>query len=175
MGTRGGGLNRFDPKSEKFENFQDYGFASNIIYHIIPENESKLWISTNAGISEFNIETNKIRNHGFSEGVLGTQFVTGSGFKDKNGVIYLGSTEGLNFFNPSDIFTNNQGSKLNFTDFKIFNKNISYLNNKAIDKHISLAKEIKLDHKQSVFTIYFSYLNFIHPDKTQYGVSINWF
>ena len=83
-------------------------------------------------------------------------------------MIYLGSTEGLNFFEPDNIFTNKQSSNLNFTGFKIFNKDIEYKQNKIIDNHISLASKITLDYKQSVFTIYFSYLNFIYPDKTNY-------
>jgi signal transduction histidine kinase/ligand-binding sensor domain-containing protein/CheY-like chemotaxis protein len=168
IGTRGGSLNKFNTETKQFSNFKDAGFSSDIIYQIIPETSTKLWISTNAGISEFNTITSNVRNYGSSEGILGTQFVTGSGCIDKNGLIYFGSTEGLNFFNPDKILVNKQSSKLNFTDFKIFNKGIIYENSKVIDQHISLAEKITLDYKQSVFTVSFSYLNFIHPEKTNY-------
>lgn len=176
IGTRGGGLNCLNIRTEQFSSYNSHdGFESDIIYHIIPETQTKLWISTNAGISEFDTETKKIKNHGLSEGVLGTQFVTGSGFIDKSGTIYLGSTEGLNFFNPKDIFITPQSSKLNFTDLKVFNKSINYTTASEIDKHISLAKKITLNYNQAAFCIYFSYLNFIHPGKTRYQYRLEGF
>ncbi len=168
IGTRGGGLNKFDPKTKLFTNYKGTGFSSDIIYHIIPENKTKLWISTNDGITEFDTETTEIRSHGFSEGVLGTQFVTGSGYKDENGIIFLGSTEGLNFFHPENIFTDKKSSPLKFTGLKIQNKEVDISTNKLMAKHISLSEEVTIKYKENFFSIAFSYLNYIYPDKTQY-------
>ncbi|MCW8849076.1 MAG: hypothetical protein OQJ81_03780, partial [Melioribacteraceae bacterium] len=59
IATYGGGLNRFDPKTEKFKRFteENSGLPNNGVYGILPDDNGNLWISTNKGITKFNPNT----------------------------------------------------------------------------------------------------------------------
>ncbi len=56
IGTRGGGLNRFDPKKQLFERFQHdpknpQSLANNYVWHIISDGKKGLWLATDAGVA----------------------------------------------------------------------------------------------------------------------------
>jgi ligand-binding sensor domain-containing protein len=47
-----GGLNRFDPKTETFEHFREKdGLPNDLIYGILEDDQGRLWMSTNRGLS----------------------------------------------------------------------------------------------------------------------------
>ncbi len=108
VGTNNG-LNKFiinnsNDKNELSVDISYYatknGLADNSVKSIVEDNEGNLWLGTSSGISFFNTEKNTFTNFDSDDGILGTDFNFGSALKYDDETIFMGSTEGLNYFNP---------------------------------------------------------------------------
>jgi two-component system sensor histidine kinase ChiS len=173
LATFGGGLNRFDKKSEKFIciNEED-GFASNFMHHILPDDHGNLWISSNKGISKFNPTTGKINNYNTADGLQGDEFGAVA-FKSQSGEMFFGGENGINIFHPDSIRENPNIPEIVLTSFKIFNKEAELKNS------ITEADEINLSYKDNFFSIEFSALDYTNTKKNQYlykldGIDKDW-
>lgn len=93
------------------------GFPSNIVYKIVEDDKGKLWLTTNKGLVSFLPETGVKHIYTTANGLLSNQFNYQSGFKDNEGIIYLGSIDGFIAFNPSEFAENKQVPSLVLTDF----------------------------------------------------------
>ena len=98
------GLSKLDIKTEKFTSYTTAeGLSNNFINSILIDDSDNLWISTNNGLNKFNIETEKIVKFSKMDGLQGYQFNLNSSFKQKNGIMIFGSTNGITYFNPDEI------------------------------------------------------------------------
>ncbi|MBQ3422647.1 MAG: hypothetical protein IJH34_13540 [Romboutsia sp.] len=98
------GLSKFNIKEDKFTSYTTSdGLTNNFINSILLDNDNNLWISTNKGLNKFDIEKEKIITFTKMDGIYGYQFNVNSSFKDDNGMMIFGSTNGITFFNPKNI------------------------------------------------------------------------
>ena len=175
-----GGLNKFDPISNNFQIFQmKNGLPGNSISGILEDNSGYLWVSTNNGLSKFDHINNIFRNYDQLDGLQGRQFIYHSAFKNKNGKLYFGGTNGLNGFLPDKLKDNTNIPPVYITDFCLFNEPVTIGGNSPLKKHISFTKQITLNHSQSVFSFKFVALNYRASKKNQYayimeGFDKNW-
>ncbi|MFY8013640.1 MAG: ligand-binding sensor domain-containing protein, partial [Saprospiraceae bacterium] len=80
------------------------GLPSNEIYAIYSMDGGKnLWLSTANGLSTVNIKNKTIQNFNTNDGLIGNEFNTISHLKSKDGLLLFGGTEGVTYFNPSEI------------------------------------------------------------------------
>jgi len=80
------------------------GLPSNEIYAIYSmDGGKKLWLSTANGLSTVNIKNKTIQNFNTNDGLIGNEFNTISHLKSKDGLLFFGGTEGVTYFNPSEI------------------------------------------------------------------------
>lgn len=174
VGTWGGGINRFNRGDKSFTRFTvDNGLPGNVVYGIIPDAESNLWLSSNKGLSKFNPSTGVIRNFDRSNGLLINDFSAGALFKSTDGKFYFGGNSGLVSFNPHKIQQNTFIPKVVITDFLIFDKHFKPVNS------ILFTKQIELDYDENFLTIEFASLDFTAPEKNRFqymlqGVDKNW-
>jgi signal transduction histidine kinase/ligand-binding sensor domain-containing protein/ActR/RegA family two-component response regulator len=186
LGTEGG-LNSFMRKDSSFIcYYEENGLPDNSIKGICEDEHGNLWLSTNKGISKF---TNGImrpdkpvfKNFNTSDGGLqGNEFKERSYFKDSDGYIYFGGTNGYNVFHPDSMKENSYVPPVLITDFLLVNKPVG-IDEKdlPLNKRISLVEQITLSYKNSSFIIQFLALNYINPEKNQYkykleGYDQNW-
>jgi ligand-binding sensor domain-containing protein/serine phosphatase RsbU (regulator of sigma subunit) len=109
IGTSGGGLNRFDPATERFTNYQadpgnPGGLGSNYISSVCEDDSGALWVgTTNAGLYRFDKESEEFagfRADSDDPNTLGSDAVTRV-YKDSSGVLWIGTQGGgLNRFDP---------------------------------------------------------------------------
>ena len=110
IGTEGGGLDRFDPRSERFTHYQaaendPYGLGSNFVTAIYQDSEGTLWIGTgDAGLDRFNSSTGQFihyRHDPDSVNSLGSNSVTAI-HEDPFGRLLVGTqNQGLSRFDPA--------------------------------------------------------------------------
>jgi signal transduction histidine kinase/ligand-binding sensor domain-containing protein/AraC-like DNA-binding protein len=176
------GLNVFNQKDSSFIHYyKSDGLPDNIIQAIIEDDHGNLWLSTNNGISKFiqgiHIpEKPEFINYNFSDGLQGNEFNGRAAFKNKDGLIYFGGSNGYNVFDPDKIESNPFVPNIVFTRLLIFNKIVSIDDEDSpLQNDISITKRIKLKRKHSVFTIEFAALNLLAPENNQYAFILEGF
>ena len=96
IGTSGGGLNLFDPQTNSFKHFRESdGLPNDVIYGILEDDRGNLWLSTNKGLSKFNIASESFRNYDASDGLQSNEFNGGAYYKGRDGKMYFGELMAL--------------------------------------------------------------------------------
>jgi len=169
LGTYGGGLNMLsnaeaqkeNPKEAKFVRYsENEGLSNNLVYVILPDDDGNLWMSTNNGLSKFNIESKTFTNYYEINGLQSNEFFWGSGYKGFNGELFFGGTKGFNAFFPQDVKTNTYVPRIVITDFQIFNEPVAINENSVLKQSISETKKIVLNHTHKVISFEFASLHY---------------
>ncbi|MGD2034595.1 MAG: two-component regulator propeller domain-containing protein, partial [Bacteroidales bacterium] len=181
VGTEGG-LNLFNREDSTFTHYvEEDGLPNDVIRGICEDDRGNLWLSTNYGISKFIDGVNHpehpvFRNYDVYDGLQGNEFARRSFFKDREGRLYFGGSNGFNVFYPDSIRDNLFTPDVVFTDVYINNQPVKIGDKDSpLMQNISISDEISLSRRHSVFTIEFAALNFIAPEKNQYAFILEGF
>ncbi|MEI7420549.1 MAG: two-component regulator propeller domain-containing protein [Prolixibacteraceae bacterium] len=156
---------------------KESGLTGNQIMGITEDNSENLWLSTNAGISKYNLKTKKIHNFTTIDGLRSTTFSETSFWKGNNNTLYFGGTFGLNSFNPNEIVESDYKNSIVFTNLYLYNQRVEI--GKANGNHIILKKslnntiEFSLTNQQKNFQIEFSALDYKASGKNQYAYKLD--
>ena len=174
LGTWGGGLNGYNLDSGEFKHFKlEDGLPSNIIYGLLIDDLNNLWLSTSRGIAKFNIENYSVKNYDDSDGLQSLEFNQGAFCKGSDGIFYFGGINGVTSFHPEKIEENLSAPPIVFTNFKVFDEEVS------LPQYFNTLREIVLSYQQNFFSFEFAALDFTAPQKNQYmyrldGVDKEW-
>lgn len=171
IGTFGGGLNRFDPKTEKFEHWTESNsdLPNNVIYGVLGDKQGNIWLSSNRGISKYNPKTNSFTNYDVDDGLQSKEFNGQSCYQNKFGEMFFGGINGFNIFHPDSIRDNPYEPQIAITDFKLFGQSVPIARNSPLKKHISETNELRLAHWQNNISFEFVALHYNQPDKNKYS------
>ncbi len=111
IGTRGGGMDRFDFQKGTFLHYTtDNALPNNVVYGILPDAEGNLWCSTNRGIVRLNfngpagpLAQPVATVFTASEGLQSSEFNTQAFWKAPNGALLFGGVNGINRFFPKEL------------------------------------------------------------------------
>lgn len=167
------GLNLLDRKTNSFTVYtSENGLPNNYIANILVDNDGNLWVSTNRGVSRFNPDLppgNQFRNYDTNDGLQGLEFTPGAAFKNKNGEIYFGGTNGLNKFNPAEIQDNPVLADVAITAFNKFGRpELSYY-------QLLNSKSIELSYSEDFFSFEFTAFDYTNSAKNQYAYILEGF
>lgn len=153
------GLNKLDKKTENFKVFTEKDqFKSNFISGIL-KHDNYLWISSNEGISKFDIESETlIKSYSAIDGLQGSTFNPDSVFKSPDGKLLFGGTEGLNTIYPESEKELEQIPKINLSHFKANDKEIN-----VEDK-----EKIILSHKDNKLYFEFGLIDYKKPENNNH-------
>jgi ligand-binding sensor domain-containing protein len=177
IATNGGGLNRLDLKTDsiKFYNMTT-GLTSDALMGMLEDKHGNLWISSTRGMMKFNTADGSIKKYDKSQGLQGTEFKYNSQCALQNGNMMFGGVNGLTVFNPDSIRNSSIVASVIFTDFKIFGESvIPGAKGSPLKKQINYTDQIRLKHKQSVFTIEFASIDYNAPGKNLYRYKLEGF
>jgi len=106
IGTNLGGLNRFDPLTEKFTSFLDLKSGFNCVINIFEDSKDRFWAGTYlSGLFLFDKKTGDKKRYSEKDGLLFNSVMGIS--EDNSGNIWLASARGLTRLNPeSNSFKN---------------------------------------------------------------------
>jgi len=178
--TPGSGLCYYDPSAHRFIPVKSQGkFTSMYIFAALEDQEGRIWVSTNKGISSYDPKTAEIHNYSKEDGLQGDDFKPHSAFKAKSGMLYFGGINGYNTFFPEQIKKYKSNPPIVLTDFQIFNKSVPIAINEndpsPLKQDISETKALRLTYKQSVITFEFASLDYTAPDKKTYAYMMKGF
>ncbi len=151
------------------------GLTDNSVKSILEDENGNLWIGTNSGISFFDVEKKTFINYSTSDGLIGNEFNSNAVLSSDDGLMYFGSVEGLNVFNPDEIVQSKYFPPVVFTDFQILNQPVSISESSPLKESIQTAKEIILSHEDNVFSFQFSALDYSSPQSIQYAYKMEGF
>ena len=170
VGTYGGGLNRFDRDSERFTPFTEKeNLPNNVIYGILEDSLSFLWLSTNKGLSKFDPKTVTFRNYDVHDGLQSNEFNSGAFHKSRGGEMFFGGINGFNAFYPDRIKDNRYVPPVVLTSFKKLNKEA------VLDTAIFEISVITLQRTDDVISFEFAALDYTVPEKNQYAYQLEGF
>ena len=176
IGTSGG-LNKFDYRAGTFEHYTERdGLPNEVVYAILPDDDSNLWLSTNKGLSRFNPQTGSFRNFDVFDGLQSNEFNTGAYFKSKTGELFFGGIQGLNYFFPNQIEDNPHLPPVVLTSIKLGNRTVSNkTDTELLHASVSAVDHITFSHQEDVITFEFAALDYSAPEKNQYAYMLEGF
>ena len=153
---------------ERFEVLTtDDGLANNSVKGVVDDDQGRLWVTTNNGLSLYDPSQHTFVNYGERDGLLCQRFYWNAAVKGVDGAIYLGSTKGL-----TEIRGENMDAvypeHLTFTGLMVDNQEVTSFNSSILDADISHADKIQLHESNKSFALSFSALSY--AGKTQHYI-----
>lgn len=169
VGTYGGGLCIINLKTGKSRSITEkQGLANNSVYGILRQGDI-FWLSTNRGLSSFNIRTNFIRNFGIKNYIQSNEYNEGAYCKTSDGTFYFGGVNGFNYFKPSNFPSGNETYKTEITGIKKGDAEVPFLMDKKGERYI------QLNYNDNLISFEFATLNFISTNANQYAYKLEGF
>ena len=150
------------------------GLPNNVIYAALEDDNGKIWISTNEGISKLDIsqEIPYVTNYNKSHGLASAEFNQHSYLEHSSGLFLFGGVEGVTVFNPADIQDHQVIPKIAFTDFQLFNKSVKIdqeqNGNFSLERSINKTTKIELNHDQNSVAFEYAALGITNSENIIY-------
>ncbi len=182
VGTKGGGLNRLDKKTGKFRHFKTQdGLPDNVVYAVLADGSGHLWLSTNRGLSRFDVVKEEFKNFTAADGLQSDEFNQSSFLKTPDGRLIFGGINGINAFHPDSLRFNLKAPQVAITRLSVNNhwEDFRLLENGILKRPLNVTDRIDLDYSQNLLSIEFSALDFTSPTQNHYryrltGVDKDW-
>jgi streptogramin lyase len=161
------GLNKIDPRTGSSKRYlAQEGFPSSWVYGILPDDQGRLWLSTNHGLVLFDErlpEGRQFRNYTHEDGIAGNEFNRRSHCRLQNGDLLFGGPDGVTRFHPSEVTEIPGFPPLVLTGFHKLGKKVFF------DTDIAEMSSVTLPYDENVFSFDFAALNFSNPSGTRYS------
>lgn len=82
---------------------REEGLPNNNTYAALSDGEGNLWISGSTGLSRFNLTQKTFQNYTLQDGLQSCEFYKNTCWRDEDGTLWFGGTEGITFFDPHKI------------------------------------------------------------------------
>ena len=155
-------------------------YSHQLMLGIVEDEQQGMWISVGGElinvVPEENAETGRLtfRCHVYSDkdGLQGCDFNQRSMKRLHTGQILAGGLYGINTFWPGDIKYNECVPHVMFTGLQLFNEEVGvgipFDGQVILKESLNQSREVVLDYKQNIFTVFFASDNYILPEKTRY-------
>ncbi|MGO4292347.1 hybrid sensor histidine kinase/response regulator transcription factor [Chitinophaga sp. RAB17] len=177
LGLNHAGLAAYHPSTKTITLYtQQQGLPNNNVAGILEDNQSNLWISTNNGLTRFDIREHTFRTFTVTDGLPDNTFNESAFYKASNGEMFFGGVNGFTSFLPEHIHLNNNPADIIFTDLKLIDHAVVVNGpDKLLPQSFNATSQLIFSHDQDVFTIEFALLNFIKPCKNKYAYKLEGF
>ncbi len=169
------GLSRFDMATETFTSYtpQD-GLAEGQVNSILEDDKGNLWISTFGGLTRFDPHKETFRVYDAHDTLQG-EFNTHAEYKDDEGRLYFGGSNGLTSFMPDNIVDNPFIPPVTLTNLLLFNEPVSVASSTRWTQATWMLDTLTLSHKDRVVGFEFAALDYSVPEKNRYAYTLEGF
>lgn len=145
------------------------GLRNDVVYSITEDRQGLLWLATEAGLSRYNQQTGRVRNFDHYDGLPHVQMEEASALCCDNGMVWMGSKQGILVFNPQQLQTST-------TDYRTFIMQLVSDSQPYIgEKALAYTDLIELTHDKNAFTIEFAALNYQNHGNVNYRYRLDGF
>ena len=175
-GTYGKGLAKIElNKNGTLNNISTYnresGLSDEMIYGILEDKDSILWLSTDMGICKFDPKNNKFNIYDINDGLPNNNFRRGAYCQSQSGVILMGGLKGLCVFKPENIQSNHIYPLVSISKLKVNNTDIKpnrpYNGKIILEQSITNTKELTLDFNSRNFSLEIITQHSASPEKNK--------
>ncbi|OXB00868.1 two-component regulator propeller domain-containing protein [Flavobacterium pectinovorum] len=107
-----GGITVFNKKTGVIKNItESEGLPSHMVYGLI-DNGNKIWVSTTKGLASIDKKKYTVTSYNPDHGWQAPEFSEGAYHQDSKGNLFFGGINGLNYFNPGTIHTENSKARV---------------------------------------------------------------
>jgi len=83
-------------------------FDHSMINFLFKDKRNRVWIGSDNGLFLYDMNENKIRSFDYSNNLQGKGFYNQGAFLSSKGILYIGGSNGINYFRPEDINIENE-------------------------------------------------------------------
>lgn len=151
-----------DYRNLKFEHYgTEDGLVNNMVQTFLEDYYGNIWISTEYGISCFDVQSGDFKNYFFSNNDLGNTYSENCALTMGNGCLAFGTNHGLIVVNPQLVARPEGGINVVFTDLKVNGLSVSPTDDDSpIISSMPYVSEINLNYLQTSFVVEFSTLDY---------------
>lgn len=150
-----------------------------VVNGIVSDPQGRLWLSGVKGLTVFDPTTLEVQHYDKNDGLQGNEFNYTSSYLSASGRIYFGGLNGFSSFDPDQVNESNFSPQIVFTELKVYDKviekNDKFNNRILYDLPLNDLEKITLTHKENVFSMAFSSLDYIAPDRNRYQYKLSGF
>ncbi len=138
------------------------GLPNGVIQSIVEDQDHKMWIATEYGISRFTPATKQIENYYFSSHTLGNVYSENTACINTDGRLLFGTNYGLVALDTHKVENMEKPVSTVFTGLHINGTHmLPGMEDSPLDETMSYTRELKLKYYQNSFVIAFSTFNFL--------------
>ncbi|MCP4151463.1 MAG: hypothetical protein GY757_27205 [bacterium] len=172
-----GGISAFSIKDKKFTNFGAKDGIPQSAQNLIFDNEGRLWITSGEGLFVLTPGEGRaiagIRKYSLIDGIQNRSYNKFAVFKNREGVLYFGGSNGFNRVDPADLAEIAKIPVMKLDFFKVNEKE------KEFDQDLNSVESVTLPYDENHLFIGYYSLNFINRDFIRYqyrlkGVDSTW-
>jgi signal transduction histidine kinase/ligand-binding sensor domain-containing protein len=131
------------------------------IYAVLEDTLGDFWLSSNKGILRYTPESGKVKAYALLDGVQAEEFNSHAYLKTKDGHIFFGGINGLNFFHPATVATSSKAAPIYIRAVKINDEvDTSYVVPEFQDSYI-------LPYTQNTISFDFHAVDYADPRSTR--------
>lgn len=171
IGTDDRGVVQWDKSKGTFREISlKNGLSCNYVYSLLADDYHNIWAGTGCGIDRLSWENGilEIRSFGRSDGLIGVENNSNVSFKDKEGLLWFGTTRGLFRFNPAAKELQGSAPVVVLQSLKLFSKEISPSQTDSIIPFENLPYNPIFQPDQNHLTFTFKGIYLSNPDKVKY-------
>lgn len=179
--TFGGGLNRLKTMEQDghatFEAFtMKDGLPSNVLLSGQEDFDGNIWLATENGLSKFIPSQGSFENYNDRDFGKLLRFEEATSLRQHTGRLMFGTDSGVLYFRPDEIRKSTYVPSIVFDNLKVGNKMVTPdVKGSLLEQSINTVRKLVLSHRENIFTLYFSALDFINPENIQYAYILEGF
>lgn len=164
--TSGGGLNQAitDPRTglQKFKAYTSkQGLANDYIMSCIGDKYQHLWLATKAGLSMFDLNTQKFKNFNSYDGIPKKGFSESACQATADGKLVFGAVRGYMVFDPGQVKNDAINANLVLTNLQVNSRDVAIKDSTGIlDRDINYSDGIKLRYNQNILSLDYAVLDY---------------
>ncbi len=185
VGTKGDGVSIFNVNTGHFTTLTTHdGLPSNVVSTIIEDTYGKVWMGTVNGVVSIDQTTKRIETYRKSDGLAGSNVNRNASLRDRQGHLWIGSTEGVTEFDPfkiSNKITKNATEipappKIVLTGLRIANiLQVPALAGSRLTKDLNYLDTLVLNYTDTMFSIDYASLNYVASERYDYSYKLEGF
>lgn len=149
--------------------------SSLIINSILPEDNNRIWISTNNGIYLMQMEEKQYRHFGIENGIGTLSFNPNAGVRRSNGTLWFGSNDGFTLLNPAPTYPGFNPGKIIISKVLVNDEEDAVFT----DKLYGMEETLRLPFSKNTLSFEFSAISYSGINKIEFeyrlvGVEEKW-